>query len=114
MRRVLIANRGEIACRIIRSCRGLGLETIAVYSEADANALHVELAGGAEPIGPAPARQSCLDIDAVVAAARAAEVDAVNRAMAPRRDPMLRRTWSGSRGSPGSAGDEKPSYTPKT
>jgi acetyl/propionyl-CoA carboxylase alpha subunit len=111
MRRVLIANRGEIACRIIRSCRALGLETIAVYSEADANALHVELAGVAEPIGPAPARQCCLDIDSVVAAA---EVDAVNRAMAPRREPMLRGTWSGSRGSPGSAGGEKPSYTPKT
>jgi 3-methylcrotonyl-CoA carboxylase alpha subunit len=78
MNRVLIANRGEIACRIIRSCRALGLETVAVFSEADANALHVELADGAEPIGPAPARQSYLDMDAVIAAAKAADVDAIH------------------------------------
>jgi acetyl/propionyl-CoA carboxylase alpha subunit len=78
MNRVLIANRGEIACRIIRSCRALGLETVAVYSDADSNALHVELADGAEPIGPAPARQSYLDMDAVIAAARAAQVDAIH------------------------------------
>jgi len=78
MKRVLIANRGEIACRIIRSCKALGLETVAVYSEADAGALHVELADGAKPIGPAPARQSYLDIDAVIAAAKAAEVDAIH------------------------------------
>jgi 3-methylcrotonyl-CoA carboxylase alpha subunit len=78
MNRVLIANRGEIACRIIRSCKALGLETVAVHSEADANALHVALADGAEPIGPAPARQSYLDMDAVVAAARAAHVDAIH------------------------------------
>ncbi|HSA81428.1 MAG TPA: biotin carboxylase N-terminal domain-containing protein [Geminicoccaceae bacterium] len=75
---MLIANRGEIACRIIRSCKALGLETIAVHSEADAGALHVELADGAEPIGPAPARQSYLDMDAVIAAAKAAEVDAIH------------------------------------
>jgi 3-methylcrotonyl-CoA carboxylase alpha subunit len=78
MNRVLIANRGEIACRIIRSCKALGLETVAVYSEADANTLHVELADGAEPIGPAAARQSYLNIDAVLAAARAARADAIH------------------------------------
>ena len=78
MQRVLIANRGEIACRIIRSCKALGLQTVAVYSEADVNALHVALADGAEPIGPAPARQSYLDMDAVIAAARAAQVDAIH------------------------------------
>jgi acetyl/propionyl-CoA carboxylase alpha subunit len=78
MHRVLIANRGEIACRIIRSCRALGLETVAVYSEADATALHVEMADGAEPIGPAAARQSYLDMDAVIAAARAADADAIH------------------------------------
>ena len=78
MQRVLIANRGEIACRIIRSCKALGLQTVAVYSEADVNALHVTLADGAEPIGPAPARQSYLDMDAVIAAARAAQVDAIH------------------------------------
>ena len=78
MDRVLIANRGEIACRIIRSCRALGLETVAIYSEADQDALHVELADGAEPIGPAAARQSYLNIDAVLAAARAARADAIH------------------------------------
>jgi 3-methylcrotonyl-CoA carboxylase alpha subunit len=78
MNRVLIANRGEIACRIIRSCKALGLETVAVHSEADANALHVALADGAVLIGPAPARQSYLDMDAVVAAAQAARVDAIH------------------------------------
>jgi 3-methylcrotonyl-CoA carboxylase alpha subunit len=78
MQRVLIANRGEIACRIIRSCKALGLHTVAVYSEADVNALHVALADGAEPIGPAPARQSYLHMDAVIAAAHAAQVDAIH------------------------------------
>jgi 3-methylcrotonyl-CoA carboxylase alpha subunit len=78
MDRVLIANRGEIACRIIRSCKALGLETVAVYSEADQDALHVALADGAEPIGPAAARQSYLNIDAVLAAARAAQADAIH------------------------------------
>ena len=78
MNRVLIANRGEIACRVIRSCKALGLETVAVYSEADADALHVELADRAEPIGPAAARQSYLNMEAVLAAARAAQADAIH------------------------------------
>jgi 3-methylcrotonyl-CoA carboxylase alpha subunit len=78
MNRVLIANRGEIACRIIRSCKALGLETVAIYSEADQKALHVELADGAEPIGPAAARESYLNIDAVLAAARVAQADAIH------------------------------------
>jgi 3-methylcrotonyl-CoA carboxylase alpha subunit len=78
MKRVLIANRGEIACRVIRSCKGLGLETVAVHSEADAGALHVELADCAMAIGPASARQSYLNMDAVLAAAREARADAVH------------------------------------
>jgi 3-methylcrotonyl-CoA carboxylase alpha subunit len=78
MNRVLIANRGEVACRIIRSCKALGLETVAIYSEPDQGALHVELADGAEPIGPAAARQSYLNMDAVLAAARAARADAIH------------------------------------
>src|SRR5438094_2292334 len=63
---VLIANRGEIACRIIRTARHLGLKTIAVYSEADARALHVREADEAYPIGPSPARESYLDMARVI------------------------------------------------
>ncbi len=78
IRKVLIANRGEIACRIIRTCKAMGLATVGVYSQADAGALHVALADQAIAIGPAPAAQSYLSVDAVLAAARASNADAVH------------------------------------
>ena len=78
MKKVLIANRGEIACRVIRSCRALGLKTVAVYSEADAKALHVEMADEAFPVGPAPARQSYLVAENILAAARTSGADAIH------------------------------------
>jgi acetyl-CoA carboxylase biotin carboxylase subunit len=78
IRRVLIANRGEIAVRIIRACRDLGLESVAVHSDADADALHVRLADLAVAIGPPPARQSYLRVDAIVKAAVSACADTVH------------------------------------
>ncbi len=78
MNRILIANRGEIACRIIRACKALGLTSIAVYSQADADALFVQMADVAEPIGPAPAAQSYLDGSRILEAARRHRADAVH------------------------------------
>ena len=78
IRRLLIANRGEIACRIIRSCRRLGVHAIAVHSDADREALHVRLADEAVAIGPAPARESYLNVAAVLNAARATQADAIH------------------------------------
>src|SRR6185295_19755282 len=66
---ILIANRGEIACRVIRTAQRLGIRTIAVYSDADAGALHVRRADAAFRIGPAAARESYLNIDAIIDAA---------------------------------------------
>src|SRR5579859_780862 len=76
--RILIANRGEIAVRIARACRKLGVEPVAVYSEADANALHVRMAGKAVEIGPAPARDSYLNIERIIDAARASRCEAIH------------------------------------
>ncbi|MEK9211306.1 acetyl/propionyl/methylcrotonyl-CoA carboxylase subunit alpha [Sphingomonas sp. 2378] len=75
---LLIANRGEIACRIIRTAREMGLRTVAVYSEADADALHVRLADEAILIGPAPARESYLDAARILAAAKDSGAEAIH------------------------------------
>src|SRR4029453_2121002 len=78
LKRVLIANRGEIALRIIRACRAMGIGTVAVYSEPDAEAPHVAAADRAVLIGPAPARASYLNIPAIVDAARRTKADAIH------------------------------------
>src|SRR5260370_3163013 len=76
--KILIANRGEMACRIIRTARRMGIRTVAVYSAADMDALHVELADEARLIGPPPARESYLDIAAIIAAAQQSGAEAVH------------------------------------
>src|SRR5262249_11964471 len=79
MRRVLIANRGEIAVRVARACREHGVASVAVYSDADRDAPHVRAADDAVAIGPAPARESYLCAEALLAAPRASGADAVHR-----------------------------------
>ena len=77
-RRILIANRGEIAVRIIRTCRAMDIETVAVYSDADAKALHVSLADRAARIGTAPPSESYLSFDRILTAARDTGADAIH------------------------------------
>jgi propionyl-CoA carboxylase alpha chain len=76
--KILIANRGEIACRVIRTAKTMGIKTVAVYSDADANALHVKLADEAVHIGPAPSNQSYIVIDNILEAIRKTGADAVH------------------------------------
>ncbi|MFO0757520.1 MAG: biotin carboxylase N-terminal domain-containing protein [Byssovorax sp.] len=76
--KILIANRGEIACRILRTCKRLGIATVAVYSDADASAPHVRMADEAVRIGPPPVKDSYLDIAAVIAAAKQTGADGIH------------------------------------
>src|SRR6202140_4724472 len=77
-RKVLIANRGEIALRVLNACKELGIRTVAVYSEADRNALHVRFPDGAVCIGPPRLADSYLNVPAVISAAEIADVDAIH------------------------------------
>src|SRR5512136_796490 len=76
--KVLIANRGEIALRIIRACRELGIRTVAVYSEIDRNSLHVRFADEAICIGQAPSAKSYLNVPAIISAAEITDVEAIH------------------------------------
>jgi biotin carboxylase len=77
-KRILIANRGEIAVRVIRACREMAIESVAVYSDADAKSLHVMLADAAVHIGAAAPAASYLSIDAIIAAAQSSGADAIH------------------------------------
>ena len=76
--KILIANRGEIACRIIRACRKLGIKTVAIYSDADRNALHVKMADEAHRVGEAPPKDSYLNLDEILEIAQASSAEAVH------------------------------------
>src|SRR6218665_1886454 len=78
IKKILIANRGEIACRVIKTAKKLGIATVAVYSDADANALHVKMADEAVHIGPAPSSQSYIVIEKILDAIRKTGADAVH------------------------------------
>ena len=99
-KRLLIANRGEIALRVARACRELDIDPVMVYSEADRDALHVQLAAHAYCIGPAPAQQSYLNGDAILTVAKAAGCGTCNRGHGKQgggaRDDETRRSAGGS------------------
>src|ERR1700676_4241456 len=77
-RKILIANRGEVAVRILRACRELGVRAVAVYSDADRSGLHVRLADEAYRLGPSPSRESYLAVERILAVARKAQCDALH------------------------------------
>jgi acetyl/propionyl-CoA carboxylase alpha subunit len=93
VKKILIANRGEIAVRVIRACRDMGLATVAIYSDCDRTALHVRLADEAWPVGPNPPRESYLRLEAIVEVARRRAPTPCTRATAfsPKTKPLLRR-----------------------
>ena len=93
--RVLIANRGEIAVRILRACREIGVDAVTVYSAADADSLHVQLSPNAVCIGPAKAADSYLNVDALLTVAKETGCDAIHPAMA-----SCRRTRTSPSGAP--------------
>ena len=76
--KILVANRGEIAVRVIRTCKEMNIRTVAVYSEADANSMHVQLADEAICIGKAPSSDSYLRVDRIISAAEITDVDAIH------------------------------------
>src|SRR3954447_8582847 len=76
--KILVANRGEIAVRIIRACKELNIRTVAVYSDVDDNSMHVQMADEAVKIGKGPASESYLRIDRIISAAEIADVDAIH------------------------------------
>ncbi|NND99004.1 MAG: acetyl-CoA carboxylase biotin carboxylase subunit, partial [Pirellulaceae bacterium] len=76
--KILIANRGEIALRVIRACREMGIKSVAIYSQADADSMHVQLADEAYCVGTAKSTDSYLKIDQIIAAAEVGNVDAVH------------------------------------
>ncbi len=76
--KILIANRGEIACRVMKTAKRMGIKTVAVYSEADRDAVHVGMADEAVLIGPAPAAQSYLVMDKIIAAAKQTGAEAIH------------------------------------
>ena len=78
IRKLLIANRGEIAVRIIRACREMGIETVAVYSEADKESLHTQLADEAVCIGPGPSAESYLNMERIMSATLVSGADAIH------------------------------------
>lgn len=78
MRKILIANRGEIACRVIKTARNMGYRTVAVFSDADADAMHIKLADEAVPIGPSAVSESYLNVEAIINAAKVSGADAVH------------------------------------
>ena len=78
IRKILVANRGEIACRIIWTCKEMGIKTVAVHSEADRESLHVKFADEAVCIGPAPSSQSYLNIPSIISAAEITDADAIH------------------------------------